>query len=736
MAPSRYTAQLLQEIPYEDRVCRVEYYPGCLSPADPKGAPRATIQQAVDGIADAGAQVWSIATIRHRAGGGIGRSWPLWDSKLIPRRREWAEDAERLKEFVEVAHKRGLLMLSYYPFIFTTPIYEEHPEWGIQMLDDGGQDGWNEGWLCWNSPYRDWLPKYLNEMIAYFDLDGIYFDDMNWGSHSDGGQRQTGGCICRFCKEQYLAETGRELPTKVDMEDVDFKRYITWRYGKFTDGVEHVAKGVYAEHPDAVLDWNYYGRPYGSPDSGWMSSHPLNPLPTTTHFFMEAGLDNLGVSFPAKLLRAAGPTFGFFFNAARSAGGIGPSPRPEPYTGTIAALAAVVRGGASVTVGVHAGSFTHWGDALQSIFSEAQTLRQYVGGESVKHVALHVSQQSRDFQYYHPKIDDFWKLCRGNDEMLKRSHLLTEVVFDDHLTVDTLCEYKVLVLSNSGCLSDSQVDAIREFVNRGGCLIATHQSSRFDELGQDRDNFGLADVLGVDLVVAEHKQILDLEDGALDTSETNIIVPQGSDLQSTFGHFLAFEAGQSQIVVRSDSEPEILFTKSGLKWKKPKGPLSGEFFDRPDLDSGRPALTRNRFGKGTAIYICGDLGQGFYRSPLPQLRQLLDLLVCTVQPALEVDAPQVIDVTAYLRPSGQLMVHLLNNPLPLVPWNTLRGDRPTYFSMDEILPVRDVVIQLNDFKATSVSLPLRDQTLDPSSDGRQIVVPEVALHEVVLAELA
>ena len=82
------------------------------------------------------------------------------------------------------------------------------------------------------------------------------------------------------------------------------------------------------------------------------------------------------------------------------------------------------------------------------------------------------------------------------------------------------------------------------------------------------------------------------------------------------------------------------------------------------------------------------------------------------------------------------MVHLLNNPLPLVPWNTLRSDRPTYFSMDEILPVQDVVIQLNDFKATSVSLPLRGQTLEPSSDGKQIVVPEVGLHEIVLVDLA
>jgi hypothetical protein len=725
MARSRYTAQLLQEIPYADRVCRIEYYPGCLSPADPDGAPRATVQQAVDGVADAGVQVWSIATIRHRIGGGIGRSWPLWDSKLIPRRPEWAEDAERVKEFVEVAHKRGILMLSYYPFIFTTPIYEEHPEWGIQMLNDGGEAGWNEGWLCWNSPYRDWLPKYLNETIEYFDLDGIYFDDMNWGSHSDGGQRQTAGCICTFCKEQYLAETGRELPTKVDMEDVEFKRYITWRYGKFTDGVEHVAKGVHAEHPDAVLDWNYYGRPYGSPDTGWMSSHPLNPLPTTTHFFMEAGLDNLGVSFPAKLLRAAGPTFGFFFNAARSAGGIGAAPNPEPYTGTVAALAAVVRGGASLTVGVHAGSFTQWGDALQSIFAEARTLRQYVGGDSVKHVGLHVSQQSRDFQYHHPEIDDFWKLCRGSDEMLKRSQLLTEVIFDDNLTVDALCQYKILMLSNSGCLSDAQIEAVRAFVDRGGCLIATHQSSLFDELGRERGNFGLAEVLGVDQVPAE-------------LGQANILVPQSAQLKSKFGHFVVFEAGQTEIAVRSDSEPEILFTKSGLKGMGPRkrGPLSGEFFDRPDLDSGRPALTRNRFGKGTAIYLCGDLGHGFYRSPLPQLRQLLDLLARTAQPAVETRAPAVIDLTAYRRQPDQLMVHLLNNPLPLVPWNTSRGDRPAYFSIDEILPVHDVVIQLNDFKAGSVTLPLRDQTLEPSSDGKQIVVPEVGLHEVVLVDLA
>ena len=46
-----------------------------------------------------------------------------------------------------------------------------------------------------------------------------------------------------------------------------------------------------------------------------------------------------------------------------------------------------------------------------------------------------------------------------------------------------------------------------------------------------------------------------------------------------------------------------------------------------------------------------------------------------------------------------------------------------------------MVIRLNDSRAGSASLPLRDQSLTPSSDGKQITVPEVGLHEIVLIDL-
>ena len=58
-------------------------------------------------------------------------------------------------------------------------------------------------------------------------------------------------------------------------------------------------------------------------------------------------------------------------------------------------------------------------------------------------------------------------------------------------------ELAVLVLPNTGGLSDAQCEAIRQFVARGGSLVATGDSTRFNEWGDPRPDFALADLLHV-----------------------------------------------------------------------------------------------------------------------------------------------------------------------------------------------------------------------------------------------
>ena len=46
-------------------------------------------------------------------------------------------------------------------------------------------------------------------------------------------------------------------------------------------------------------------------------------------------------------------------------------------------------------------------------------------------------------------------------------------------------------------LSDAQCDQLRKFVEKGGSLVATYETSLYDEEGKSRTDFGLSDLFGV-----------------------------------------------------------------------------------------------------------------------------------------------------------------------------------------------------------------------------------------------
>ena len=176
---------------------------------------------------------------------------------------------------------------------------------------------------------------------------------------------------------------------------------------------------------------------------------------------------------------------------------------------------------------------------------------------------------------------------------------------------------------------------------------------------------------------------------------------------------------------------EVLCTRSNLKGEKP---LDG-FDPKVNYDSAEPAITLCRFGKGEAIYISGDVGEGYHHNPYPVLKRFVAHLVGRTPPPIEVEAPRVIEVTAALRSPKELMIHLLNNPTPVIPASTPRDDITDYFYLEEVNPIRNVRIKLNDFKVKRGLLPLQGLSLEVIGDPPQVVVPEVKLHEVVTLEL-
>ena len=290
----------------------------------------------------------------------------------------------------------------------------------------------------------------------------------------------------------------------------------------------------------------------------------------------------------------------------------------------------------------------------------------------------------------------------------------------------------MIFLSNSACLSDQQCDELRKVVREGGTLIATHETSLLDELGQKRDGFALADVFGID-----YQGPYGGED-----DHSVVYVPQEKELASELGDVICFFGQESAVDPRPDADLQVLCTRTSLVSLPGKDLL--ECFDpQKEYDSSVPTVTANRYGKGEAIYIAADVGGAYLNNPYPPLKRFIARLVQRTNPPLVIEAPEAIEVTAAIRDSGELMIHLLNNPTPLLPWrrddeqDAAKWDeyRSNFFALQEVNSIHNIRLRFNDFKVKSARLPLQDEYLEVTGKHHTVVVPETELHEVLLVDL-
>ena len=99
------------------------------------------------------------------------------------------------------------------------------------------------------------------------------------------------------------------------------------------------------------------------------------------------------------------------------------------------------------------------------------------------------SQQNMDF-YGQDLPDQLVELpWRGITQALTRSRIPYLPVHADHIDRDA-SQFSALVLPNLCAMTDNQAASIRRFVERGGGLLATGESSLFNEWGDPRGDYG------------------------------------------------------------------------------------------------------------------------------------------------------------------------------------------------------------------------------------------------------
>jgi hypothetical protein len=114
-------------------------------------------------------------------------------------------------------------------------------------------------------------------------------------------------------------------------------------------------------------------------------------------------------------------------------------------------------------------------------------------------------------------LRSFPSMAYSNYNTHQSTILFEQVLIQCKIPFDIICDknlpdlfkYSVLILANQECLSNAQLELIKEFVLQGGGLVATENSSLYDEWRRERESFGLKDLFSLDRPKAQNLNLHD-----------------------------------------------------------------------------------------------------------------------------------------------------------------------------------------------------------------------------------
>ncbi|MGC8805447.1 MAG: alpha-amylase family protein, partial [Candidatus Ratteibacteria bacterium] len=432
---------------------------------------------------------------------------PGLDDRSLYFRTSLAEkqNPDRLGEYLPHAKKYGIRVVVYFNVHwYTIDFGKRHPNW-VQIKQDGNpiQEVYGTGTsFCINSPYREWVFQILRDLCSY-NIDGIFYDGPIFFSNT---------CYCKYCQKLFEQKTGYPLPPKSDRNHPLWKKFVEFQaesMERFLEQSNNIIKNI---NPQILF--------YMNGNSNWL--------------YWPTGRDNHRIIKHTDILGAEG---GFLY------GDLNQTPIFKPaLTGKL--LSSQAKG--KIAVVFDCAGHKNWSWYLlpeteislllyETSFSGAQwwiavfpdDINQpemkaisefgnfikkhpepFVQTKSAANIAL--LWPSKSAEHYNGSsvpLTDFTEEIKGQEignllmefygfyESLVNSKAIFDVI--DEYNFDHLYDYELVILPNAACLSKQDCQQIREYVKKGGNVVANFETSLYDENGRQRRNFELSDVFGV-----------------------------------------------------------------------------------------------------------------------------------------------------------------------------------------------------------------------------------------------
>jgi hypothetical protein len=124
--------------------------------------------------------------------------------------------------------------------------------------------------------------------------------------------------------------------------------------------------------------------------------------------------------------------------------------------------------------------------------------QHFANKRSIANIGVVIGQRTQLF--YEPPHDvSMQQSMDGMYYALLEGRFLFDFIHEDLLQLERLKKYSAIILPNTALLSDEQCQQLRAYVDQGGSLLATFETSMYTDNNQRRADFGLADVFGIHL---------------------------------------------------------------------------------------------------------------------------------------------------------------------------------------------------------------------------------------------
>jgi hypothetical protein len=239
---------------------------------------------------------------------------------------------------------------------------------------------------------------------------------------------------------------------------------------------------------------------------------------------------------------------------------------------------------------------------------------------------------------------------QGIYDALLRGRFAFDFVHEDRLESERLSKYRALLLPNIAMLSDRQCQQIRDYVQSGGSIMASFETGLYDENLNQRADFGLADMLGIN----KAGDVI----GTVGNAYYGRIERQHPILEG-FSNTNWLPGAQNRMPLNPVQNPVLTVVPGFVRYPP-------ELAYPPVSHSGEPAVVLRETGSSRTAYFPGDIERSYWLTGHGDLLRLLHNTIRWItrdERIVQVEGEGFIEMFSWETTPGYA-VHLLNYTNP------------------------------------------------------------------------